>query len=957
MAANPVRETIRESWSCGDTVYVFPSQIAAALWLEAALGFLGAGTVPADRFVAWDRFKEEALRENVGPLKPVSSIVRKLYALDLARRNGKSEKPFLSEVIPTAYAEDGERFSPWISRMLPSLSPWRGSAREPGRGDANSRAADNAGTRTDDGEDRDLGLIADDYEAFLSRHRLFEPAWQKPPIPDRGRRYVIFFPDAIEDFSEYAEILDNTPFVRSLRASDLASGAAVEPALTVYGTSREEYRAVALQIESLLREGTPGESIAVSVPDLDTAAPYLARELSLRGIPHWYRSGAPLSAHPAGRLFALVENCVGAGFPFRALKALLLDRAIPWARTDLAEELIGFGIRNHCVTPWKEGSTEIDVWEAAFRTPGKSEKADWRLRDFYRTLKDRLVALTSAKRFSDVRKAYFSFRDTFLDISLLPPEDDAVLARCVAELGKLEAVELEYPEVSPERPWSVFLETLGETTYVAQGRAGGVSVFPFRVAAGTPFERHFVLDASQERASVTYRPLSFLRQDKRERAGVSDIDASGAFFSAYAAAGADFSFSERGLKGFGVPHGWFASTVRAIPAEGDPYVLERGLLSGGAARPDRAYRPQKDGYDRYAERPWPPSRSYLSTPYGNSPASLVERVRGIQTNDGAIRVSQSDLRDFGTCNASWFLSRALGIEPMTRDAELPNERNLGLLYHAVLRDLYARIRDEDRVFVAARRPHYVEWASAAARKAPRAHAEFRGPRAAPLIETLARRVTEGIAGILARDADHLDGFAPQYLEQDLSFTEGGIRYYGKIDRISVNPADGTAVIIDYKSGKARGPSSYALDAASPSDDDTGSAAGVVAGAEDGDDGTEIGALADYQIPMYVYLAENSPQSPCRGKRVGEAWFASIKERKFQPIVTDNDAIPFPRRKNLRNREEFADAMAALAAQAASFAEAVSSNDWRRPEGLRRSVCASCDFRSVCRYLYAAGGRS
>ncbi len=936
MAANPVRETIRENWHRENAVFVFPSQVASALWLEAALGFLGVGTVPADRFIAWDRFKENALRANVGSLKPVSSVVRKLYALDLARRNAGANGPILTDVIPRAYAESGERFAPWISRMLPSLSPWRSPARDAARGtgrdDMNGR----------DGEDRDLAAIADDYEAFLSRHRLFEPSWQKPPLRDEGLEYVIFFPDAIEDFSEYSAIVSQTPFVRALRAADLVTDTDTRPALSVFGTSRQEYRAVALRIEALLRSGTPCESIAISVPDVESAAPYLTRELSIRGIPHVYRSGAPLSSLPAGRLFSLVEGCVASGFPFRALKALLLDRAVPWARADLAEELIGFGIRNHCVTPWREGTAEIDVWEAAFRTPGKSGSAERRLRDFYRTLKDHLLAVTSARRFADVRKAYFSFRDKFLDMTLLAPEDDAVLARCVAELGKLEAVELEYPDVAPERPWSVFLETLVETTYVAQRSDGGVSVFPFRVAAGTPFERHFVLDASQDRASVTYRPLGFLRQDKRERAGVADVDASGAFFSAYCVSGADFSFSERSLKGFGVPHGWFAETARPEQTEDDPYLLERGLLNGGGARPDRAYRPQKEGYDRFAERSWPPAVSYLSRPYGPSPAALVSRVLGIQEDDGAVRVSQSDLARFGVCNASWFLARALAIEPMARDAELPNERNLGLLYHAVLRDLYARIRDEDGVFAAAHVPLYAEWAASLARNATSDHAEFRGPLAAPLLETLARRVADGISGILARDAEHLDGFAPRYLEHDLSFTEDGVRFYGKIDRISVNPADGTAVIIDYKSGKARGPSSYAVDPAGDIEEDADGATAT---------------LDDYQIPMYVHLAERSPGSPCYGNRVGEAWFASIKERKFRPIVTDNDAIPFARMRNLRTREEFADAMGVLDGQVRAFAKAVRANDWRRPEGLRRSVCAACDFRSVCRYLYAVGGRS
>ena len=257
----------------------------------------------------------------------------------------------------------------------------------------------------------------------------------------------------------------------------------------------------------------------------------------------------------------------------------------------------------------------------------------------------------------------------------------------------------------------------------------------------------------------------------------------------------------------------------------------------------------------------------------------------------------------------------------------------------MLRDLYARVRDEDGVFSSKRLADYAEWAASFARKATSDHAEFRGPLAAPLIETLARRVTDGIAGILELDAKHLDGYVPAYLEHDLSFSEDGVRYYGKVDRISVNPADGTAVIIDYKSGKARGPSAYAVEEVE----------------EEGDEDSAV--LGDYQIPMYVRLAEQSPQSPCRGKRVGEAWFASIKERKFKPVVSDGEPFASMRKKTFVTREAFADAMRVFDSGVKSFADAVAGNDWTRPKGLDRSVCAGCDFRAVCRYLYSVGGRS
>lgn len=921
---NPVEKTIREKGLDESSVFVFPSEIAARLWLDAALRILGAETLESSRFIAWDRFKEDAVKAGLRDRRPVSSVVRRLYATDLARRN--SDSGLFTSLIPPDYADSGAVFAPWISKLLPSLPLWE-------------RQTAKYSKDALDEEDRDLAALKDDYSKFLDREGLFEPAWQRPPLKDTGLRYYIFFPEVIEDWDEYASLILGSGFIVPLVFGALQDiSPAGEPRVSVYETTREELRSLALEIEKLVSDGLEPREIAVSVPDLETVAPYLRREFDIRGIPYNFRAGSALGELPAGRLFSLIGGCVGTGFSFSALKALLLNRMVPWSHPEMAEGLIEFGIRNHCVTGWAEDGRRIDVWEEAFKTPVRHETPDWRLRDWYRALRQALEWMTEAKTFSDIRSRYFSFREKFLDITLLSPDDDAVLARCIEELGSLIETERELPTLIPRSPWSFFVSTIAEVLYVPRAGTGGVSVFPYRVAAGTPFSRHFVIDASQNRATVLYRQLSFLRQDKRVRRNIGNKDASGAFFGIYRLCGADFSVSRRSFAGYSTPHGFFRETPPREPDTGDPFAGERRFFASGSdgkPLPDRIYPTQASGYARWLERNDPPGHSYLSRPYGERVPPLTERIRDRHMTGDNVKVSATDLRDFSVCNARWFLSRVLGLAPLTRDAELMNERNLGILYHSILSALYSKISKIDKGFIPEHSEQYHEWARELAQEAASEHAEFRGPLAAPLISSLVNRIVDGISGVIDMDSERLAGYDPAMLEKKLSLARDGIEYKGTIDRISRNPADEALTLIDYKSGSCPKAADYQ--------------------AQFDADGELIVQMADFQIPMYVLLAEQSPESPYHGKKIEEAWFASIRERRFRPVVNDKANFNFVRAKTIL-REDFESSIKALTLMAESYADAVRQADFTRPAGLPRAECAACDFLKVCRYLYAVGGR-
>ncbi len=915
---HPVASVIQNKGRDPGTVFVFPSEIAARLWLEASLDILDVGSLPADRFIAWDRFKETAVRSTVAGKQPVSGRLRKLYALSFAKRNASAPTPLVRELIPADFAESGQLFASWIAGLLPSLALWEQKA---------SSAADPEG--------QDLRLLKQDYTRFLESRNLFEPAWQKPPLVDTGKHYIVFFPEAMEDFREYHALVDSAPFIETVSVEKaLSPRPGNDPEVSLFSTTRQELRSVALDIEELLAAEVPPDSIAVHVPDLEAVFPYLSRELTLRGIPFDLRAGTKLTAHPAGRLFPLIRDCTATGFSFPTVKALMLDQLTPWKDREKAESLVAFGIENHCLTPWREDGKHIDVWKAAFTE--SCEPGIQALKTWYPQLKKHIAAMTGAATFTDIRKQYFQFKTRFLDMELLDPAEDAVIARCLDELGNLVALEGLYPELVPDSPWTFFVSVLEDTIYVPQRSGGGVSLFPYRVAAGTPFPHQFVLDTSQDRATVVYRELPFLRHDRRVSLGLTDTDASRAFFGMYHLSGASFTVSGHTFSGYRTPHGYFSIRDATDDPEQDPFRQEALFFTNPDNLPDRRYPVQKTGFERWRERRNSGRYSFLRDPFCGRMTELTEHIRESVMDAADVRVSQKDLSLFTWCNARWFLTRVLKLKKQERDAAMINERNTGLIVHEALHEVYDRILKEDKQFLSAHLDTYYTWADEAAGNATAQSAEFTGPIAAPLISLLSRRIAEGIRFVLDLDARILDTFIPEYLEKWIEFRQDGLCYIGIIDRISWDPAENSLVLMDYKSGRVPKNSEYI-----PDPPDAPPAEQV---------------LQDYQMPMYIHLAEKTITVGNEKATITDAWFADIKNRKYQPIVKGEIGARVPNTRSGKSREDFEPAMRVFLSAAVRFADAVREQDFTRPGNLPRKNCASCEFFRICRTTYLAGDK-
>ncbi|MDR1787609.1 MAG: PD-(D/E)XK nuclease family protein [Treponema sp.] len=917
--------------------FVFPSEAAAQRWRLAVLPLGGLRSVAGGRFLAWDTFKETVARDPARDTRRcVTPLLRKLFAEDLARRNHAAAThtgvetaglPFRC-LIPSAYPELGRAYAAEIAAMLPGLKLLREMLRKAGE----AAAPDETG---------DIGALEHLYSAFLDEHGLFEPAWaHQSESAGTEREYYVFFPQTFADFEEYEALLNTA---KNIHCVNLPGAPPIPPPIRVYQHYAQELRAAALQLRQAHERGVPWTDMALSVCSLDEYFPYLARELRLYDIPFRRRSGRPLAGQGPGCLFNMIGECAGNNFSFSDMKNLLLCRSIPWDNPRRNMRLIEFGVRYNCVCAWREGGKLHDAWEEAFALASVQETEDWRkaqcetLRKYYVSLRIAVRGMARAKRFADLRAAYFKFRDGFLAVDRCSEADNNILARCIDELSELAALETAYPDLAPEHPFAFFLDVLRKRRYVPQPEKTGVSVYEYENAAAAPFALHLVLNTREGDAQVTRKRCPFLRLHTREALGIEDRDMTEWYFRLYEeGAGIEgsevlFSAARQGVSGWGVPHSYFAendtSGAGDAAAPHDAFAPERAWWQKDAAAfPAFLYPAQKQGFEHWAALLRAPDDAAFAL-FGAgwkalSPAAdsltrkINERRRNDESHPGLLKVSATgDLNVFFECRLKWLFQQIFGIDEYDTSAALHDPQSLGVCYHEALRLLFARIQ-KDGPFAAHKLPLYEEWLAGCVTAAMQTRPPFKGPLAAPLRASLTAFVTKKLTGVLRAEADRFDGFSVQYLEKELHFMRDNLLVHGVIDRASA--AGSECVVLDYKSSAGR----YSRAKASVNED---------------------GVIADFQIPMYVRLFETS-NAPAR---VSGAYYLGINNYTLITVVDDRQKVT---EKKDHSRAAYQPTLDTFDAFVGRFGEAVSALDFDAA-GTKLQACFTCAFRTVCRKTY------
>ncbi|HOX33347.1 MAG TPA: PD-(D/E)XK nuclease family protein [Spirochaetales bacterium] len=903
--------------------FVFPSEICAEAWLRRSLrlGLGGRRALESDRFLGWDRLKEEASAAD--GRRPADDCLRRIFAARLLADNAR--RPFLSALIPPQHAASWRPFAAYLASRLPRLGllpEALAAAGLPGA-EGEPEAADWLEARRR-------------YEAFLAEKGRFEPSYEPRSLRLPRGSSVIFYPELIEDFEEY-----RTALVRG-SAEGAAARLVALPAemprarLRRPGTALAELRGTLSEIGALLDAGAEASEIAVTVAGLERYRPYLEREAALLSVPIAARSGGSLSASPGGRLFAALRDAYSSGFSYDSLRDLLSSPAWPWKEPGYGRALLEAGRRLHAIAPWPEGGRPVDAWERSL---------EGQLLRWYGGLKRRVSAIAQAPGFGSLLKAYGAFKGEFLSAEGWDPAADLTLARCVVELEKLAAAQEELG-IEVEDAFGIFARGLESARYVEAGSRAGVPVYEWRVAAGSYPERHYLLGASQDALETPARSFDFLGESLRRKLSsalyrdpeAAGRDAAPDFIKAYALSGSRVVFScpESGWDGDQAVNGLLAQAAEPEPeAAIDPsYREEAAYLAGEGPRPERTHRIQAAGRAAAAEAGSPGSGegAFLAPAAARA---VFDRLTRAASDGRVMRCIDSTAIDYYlACPYAYLYLRLLGAGAEASGIEFADAFFLGDAYHEALALLFARVREEDGSFRPERVGAYRSLLGPCLDEAFARLARQRGAFVRVVLAAYRGRLEAYLANLLEREAERFGALevGPLEAELELEYPEaaGGVLLRGRIDRIS-RSARG-AVIVDYKKGRLPDKRSVAPDGS--------------------------GSIAEAQLPCYLRLASAS------GEELDSAWYLTIEgDGRRAP---GSGACAFGDREGAYvPREELDALLKAFDAALERTVEGIAAGSFPfAPKDEQREACRDCGARGICRERYAlrfapaagAGGR-
>lgn len=741
-------------------------------------------------------------------------------------------------------------------------------------------------------------IIVERYREWLDRYGMFEPEWEEVPDLDASAligRPTVVWPDLIDDFKEYEAWFARHGETISLRDS------AVFPEFRVFSSYHDEIRQVFADIERDLDSGVALHEIAISVAGLDRLRPWIELESNRRGVPIRFAGGRAVAVSTGVRWLTRLEELVASDFSVVALAAVVLDRSVPWRSHRFLEQMIEFGYRSHAYS--------IADWEEAFAlarrvaegvTIGEvriTARAIEGWEDRFRRLCNGVRAIVGARSADALVRAI----NAFVRANFEPPESerwrekDDGAAEHRFEIAQAEAVRLRRFEAHGPpvaRPWAVYLDLLRERLYVPQGNAGSIPVYPYRVAAGIPIAKHYVLNLSQGATRVrAVRPIG-PRTEELRRMGWDDRDRSAAFISAYATAGASgaLSCAIAGVDGAQVVAAEIVDRAEvkagniSAPSD-DLHTIEQRWWTGGGPKPTRMYRPQHDAIAHAVE-------AALTDP---SPDFQRERVPGelLSAIDlEPFHLSPTTARTYATCPYSYLLSAVLSIGERDYGYRAGNPMVVGSTLHRALESVLSGGEGVERNAIVGE-----AFADPIVR--------LQVPRRA---EAERIRWYQAILGEILSD-DRLGLDRPGRSELELSWSGNGVALHGTADRVTGLDGGGPVTIVDFKLGSGSVPKHE-----------------------------EVASGREPQIPLYRLMVQQE-----YGVEVDRIAYVILKDASVRWIA---DREGTPRQRTTAERVD--ELIEKLPEYLAGVRARVAEGDFRCGE---EDQCTRCGMRSICRRCY------
>jgi len=893
-----------------DTTFVFPSELTARFWCKRALRLSSSKSIPTPRFLSWDQFKESCFHYDAA-LRPVNRAVRLLFLYRLLERNRRN--PYLSRIIPPRFAGEPRIFLESLQRLLPVLhrvaavrSRWPRFSRD---------------------KLEDLENLYESYRAFLRQAQLYEPNYEQPRFSPGGRKHIIFFPELIEDYGDFSDLLSNRVELTPA-PPDIRPGTSIR----VFQTLPEEIRSAIRRSAALLDQGVDPEEIILTVGQLEELEPLLRREAELYTLPLQFHLGKPLSEFPQTTMLHKAYAAAESSYNLNAMKALLLCRSIPWKQETLCRALIRLALDGRIPgnTPTK------DNWElsiASSRRNGNPRNLPLsRISAFYATLKHRLTRLEAAQTFGELKSCLVSFAADFLDLQRLKEEELKIFQFAIDTLDELERADeliageaaetlASDPRAGRRPAFRIWWLYLGQRRYVPGRYGAGISVYPFRVSEGMEPEHHIVINASQATTSHRIRRYPFLKL--HEEQNLSDVQRELASVHlqlySYSAKEIQFSYARRDFQRSNLPPPLFLS--RGIPiTEGapedpqDPYELERRAWIHGSAFALQEI--QKRGYEAAAigalgSKEVDAGRQNLKD--RRLIRALEERLRD---QEGRIRISATALERFGLCPFQFLWDRLLRLGGEEYEPSMIDPIDFGVLLHRGLDLFFSWVQtgegEDSGALSVQRRDAYRRRLRSIVARICSDYRRRNPTLLEPIAEEIQRRVEELVLDFLDVELELMGEERVEGTEVPLQAVSAQLDtvLVGTIDRMSRNPEGYT--LIDYKKKTV------------PTRKDLFSPQAV-----------------SVQMPFYIYLME------LKDRPVTRAAYYSFENKRYHFLFGGP-------KTNMGNAEDARQSVEAVKRSIMDMREKVSRGDYRIGTS-PLAGCSRCGLKEICRSSFSVNG--
>ena len=868
--AQSKRSYVQQAFDQG-YICIFPTEAAARSALIDHVLHNPKKAILSERAISFDTFRAKFLLHEEH-LVPANALIRSLF-VHQALEAGLP----LTCLINPAYPEAHSRFISYIASILPSLK----SACEP-----------EVLMLLDSGLQRDLLVLFQRYQQFLSGHSLFEPRYAQPVLPpdwDASVQYCLLFSDTVGGARDLYTSL-GCPSNVELRPTPGDFDAKLE----VFPNHIMEIRTTLRRIRSLLASGTPASSIVIGCTEPDILVPELEEEAVLYDIPLTRREGKSALAYPSGRFLSRLKEVYDDRFSLESLKSLLLDPGTPYKDRDLHQKFLARAVEKFIVHGSLKGRDQFNEM-----------LGDATLRTWYRSLKQSIIDIVTASDIEQLRRTLNHFQDTyFVPGQWAGTKEEDVYSFCLDAIDQIKrAMEQCALQVYPQI-FSYLLTYLETRLYVPQHGQGGVSVYAWPQVATLICDHLFVLGLDQESAACIEQPLSFL-PSQIERKQRREIDTTEAHLCAVSldCGSVVLSCHNRRYEGELLPPSLFLEEDRLIfhqespNISEDPYLAELDLYVQNPGRKAFSLESQK----RYFLQGRKTALRQRKDDYARHPVprSFVPFLKQEHDGQSLLALSPTKIDLFDRCPYAWLAHYLYGIQKDEYDVQRVDHLMIGKLLHMVYQRFFSHIVDFDPA-------RLQEYRTLLASLFDQTLGELYGNEGpTPSIRSwIIAEYRQKVQDILEEEARLFSHTRSIGFEQELSYRTDCLLLTGRIDRIiCLDPPEGREyAVIDYKKGEA--PMKKIKE-----------------------------PLPSYQLPLYRALVKQ-----VLGAETSHAAYFSIKEGVYRSLWTDGRS------------EEALLGDELLSERLGSLVESVEAGLCMATPS--KQHCSGCDYRPLCRRRFA-----